>query len=529
MKISGPVQWAAYLALFLLLDWAGYIRPLLGLNITPWNPQPAVAIALLLWAPRRTWLVALGLILADILIHNSPFNWTATLGAGITLTCSYAIIARALGKTLHRAPRLSTRVDLYWLCLIALLGAAVSGVAYVASLTIAGGRPPGLFLEAIFRYWIGDFVGIIIVLPILLIVLDADRRATLAKVVRTRRWWGFVLVSLALFWLIFGQSGHVQARYFYLILLPLVAVSTQFGLAGAALASTCVQTGLIVAVQSTVNPDLTVFELQLLMGSVAVTCLLLGMAVDERQRANNDLRSTLRLAAAGQLTAALAHELGQPLTAINNYARACQLILEDPQPMTPGRVASLRAGLERLGIEVTRAGEIVKRLREFFRSGALTLRPLSPATLLAESVAAMHARAKDLNVVLEHECAADMPDVLMDGVQIQLVVRNLLSNAIEAASKSPQGRVTVRAQLVGGMLSVDVLDNGPGARPIATSTYFQAVASEKVDGMGIGLSICRIIVEAHGGQLVQQDAVGGCFGFSLPGNLIEATRVAHGA
>jgi integral membrane sensor domain MASE1 len=318
----------AYLTLFVLLDWASYIRPFEGMNITPWNPQPALAIALLLAEPRRLWLVWVGLLAAELTVRGIPADWPGTLVATGALALAYGALARALSLRLDRRLPLASIPDLLWFTLICIVGALFSSLVYVGALIAAGQGVAGPTYEAFARYWVGDGVGLIVTLPILLVLIDPMRRAALMASLRSRQWWAIAALTVLMLSAVFVQEQEKHFRFFYLLLLPVVWASARFGLAGAVLEGGLLQAGLMVAVAGARHPDITVFELQVLMAAVTMTGLMLGIAVDERARVSVELRSSLRLAAAGQMAAAIAHELGQPLTALSGYARASQLLVD---------------------------------------------------------------------------------------------------------------------------------------------------------------------------------------------------------
>lgn len=518
---------AAYVAVFLVLDWVSYIRPFQGLNITPWNPQPALAIALLIANPRWLWLVWLSLLTAELAVRGMPSDWFVTLAATTALGLSYAAIARVLQTRLGPAPGLSRLRDLLWFTLVVVAGALVSGTVYVAVLVVGGIGPHDDFLEAVARYWVGDSVGMIVLLPTLLMLLHPVRRASLGATLRRPEAWLIGAVILALVAAVFGRADRDHFRFFYVLFLPVVWASARLGLAGAVLAAGLMQLGLITVVQSAPNADLTVFELQVLMAAVTMTGLMLGVVVDERERAAAELKGSLRLAAAGQMAAALAHELIQPLTALNSYAQATRLITESAAIPDAERLPRLLEVSGRMADDALRASEVVKRLRDFFRSGSTQLRPADLAALAGEVIAAGARRAEALGVRVELDLAADLPRVLMDEVQMAVVLRNLVANGLDAASTGGTPRlVRLRLRERQGWLLAEVLDSGAGVSAARLPTLFEPGTSEKPGGMGVGLSICRAIVEAHGGQLWAEAGRTGHFAFSLPIAEMEGPRDA---
>jgi signal transduction histidine kinase len=515
-----------YLALYVLLDWASYIRPLEGLNITPWNPQPALAIALLLTGGRHLPLVWAGLLAAELIVRGVPADWPATLAATAALALAYAATARALAPRLGRESLLSSVRDLLWFMLVCIGGALFSAVVYVSALAAAGQGPSGPLYGAIARYWIGDGVGLIVTLPIFLVLMEPLRRAALLALLKTRQWWVISLLSLLLLYVVFQQDEENHFRFFYLLLLPTVWASARFGLAGAVLAAGLIQLGLIVAIGFVPHSDVTVFELQVLMAAVTTTGLMLGLVVDERTRLSAELRASLRLAAAGQMAAAVAHELGQPLTALGSYARASQLLVAGPRSLGPAELGQLADVSERIVVETQRAGEVIRRLRDLFRSGSTQLKLVAPAAVIRESIAEQRARAEQAGVHIDDEVGDDLPATSMDPVQIGVVLRNLISNAVHAAASGTGGRVVVEARAGDGELHVEVRDNGPGVSAERMASLFDAAPSDKPGGMGLGLSICRAILDAHGGRLWAEPGAGGRFCFCIP-SANALARIAH--
>lgn len=519
-RTSHRIPWLlglGYILVFLLLDWASYIRPLQGLNITPWNPQPALAIALLLWNRRWLWIVWASLMTAELIVRGTPDDWLVALTSTAALSLVYAAIAHGLTTRLDRSLALATRRDLLWLTCIVVAGALLSGVVYITAISMAGQGPTGSLYEAIARYWIGDAVGLLVLLPMLLVVMDPLRRAALVDALKNRHWWIIAVLTCLLLWTVFGRGEHEHFKFFYLLFVPVVWASARLGVPGAVLASGLTQLGLIIAVQSVPNEDLTVFELQVLMAAITMTGLLLGVAVDERTRAAAELRGSLRLAAAGQMAAALAHELSQPLTALSNYANACQILAADARGLRPEQRDQLIEVTQRMVDDVNRAGMVIKRLRDFFRTGSTHLRAVAPAAMVREALQTHVRRADVLQLRLESNIQEDLPTVWMDPVQIAVVLRNLIENAIDAASATKPGSlVMVRVSVANGELLVEVRDNGPGIDTARLQTLFEAGPSDKPSGMGVGLSICRAIVEAHGGRLWAEPGTGGSFRFTLP-------------
>ncbi|HEU5295755.1 MAG TPA: MASE1 domain-containing protein [Burkholderiaceae bacterium] len=507
----------AFVLVFLALDWVSYIRPFQGLNITPWNPHPALAVALLMWNRRYLWLVWLALVTAELAVRGVPADWLATLAATATLAFAYAAIARALTLRVESTLALATRRDLFWFAGIVIGGSLLAGGLYIATFAAAGHGPSGPLHEAIARFWVGDAVGIVVFLPMCLFLLDGKRRASLVDTLRTREWWLIATLVCSMLFVVFSAEEGDHFKFFYLLFLPAVWASARFGVAGAVLCAALTQGGLIIALQSVPGSDLSVFELQVLMAALALTGLMLGVTVDERERAARELKGSLHLAAAGQMAAALAHELSQPLTALNQYARATRMLAEATDMSDSERLARFALVTAQIGDDAARATDVVRRLRDFFRSGGTQLRLASLAHVIEETVDGSRRRANAQGTAIEKSVEQALPPVLMDPVQIAVVLRNVLANAIDATAQgAAPGQVNVRARMDKDTVLVEVLDNGPGVSKAKLQSLFEAGPSEKPGGMGVGLSICRAIIEAHGGLLWVRPGPSGHFCFTLP-------------
>jgi len=504
----------AFVALYLLLDWLSYIHASNAFGVTPWNPQPALAVALIAFAGQRMIpAVFAAVILSEILVRGAPAPAAATAFAALALTLGYATTAQWLVS--RHGPRLpmSSHADLLRLLAGIAGGTLLTGALFIGTLIASGHAPARSAPEALLQFWIGDGVGLVVTLPLILVLLDPLRREQLRRSLVQRESLLQVAATLAVLWFVLRGPPSEQVKYFYLLFLPVVWFAARHGLAGAALAIGVVQAGIAIEVHGGPYESLTVFELQAEVIALAVTGLFLGMTVDERQRLGEELRRSLHLAAAGRMAAALAHELNQPLTALTSYAAAARRIASGEEvPREP-----LAGALERLVAEAQRAAQVVRRMRDFFRTGSVELKPTrceEVARAVIESTRA-DARARDIGIDLQ---AQEVPVVLADSLQVEIVLRNLVSNALDALASSPAPR-TVRVEIGhdgGPFVAVTVRDNGPGISPEARSRLFEPFATTRSTGMGMGLAIGRAIVEAHGGRLWAEDGPGGCFRFTLP-------------
>lgn len=234
------------------------------------------------------------------------------------------------------------------------------------------------------------------------------------------------------------------------------------------------------------------------------------------QELQAELLHTSRLSAVGTLASALAHELNQPLTAIANYMSASRDLVDD---MKPGTAGMLREALDESGKEALRAGQIVRRLRDFVSKGEMDTQILPLGKLISDATTLGLVGAREKGVSWSIEIGSDIDNVLADRVQIQQVMVNLMRNAIEAMEEAPIKNLSICARSLGReFVEISVADTGHGVPDDLISQLFNPFVSTKIQGMGLGLSICRTIVEAHGGHLsVESDIDGGTiFTFTLP-------------
>lgn len=213
----------------------------------------------------------------------------------------------------------------------------------------------------------------------------------------------------------------------------------------------------------------------------------------------SELIHVSRLSAMGTMASTLAHELNQPLTAIASYGEAAAALLEGPnQP----DMEMLKEVLSEMSQQSLRAGGIVRRLREFVSKGDVAKKIEDLPKVIEEASALALVGAREKGVVTHLEFAPDATPVLIGRVQIQQVLINLMRNAIEAMEDVSNKSLIVRTALLDPItVQVSVSDTGRGIAPEVRENLFTAFNSSKEAGMGLGLSICRTIVEAHGGRI----------------------------
>jgi two-component system, LuxR family, sensor kinase FixL len=252
----------------------------------------------------------------------------------------------------------------------------------------------------------------------------------------------------------------------------------------------------------------------------------IGSCIDitERKRAESEillqrqeLAHVTRVSAMGELAASLAHELNQPLTAILSNAQAAQRFLASDS----ASMEEVREILKDIVDDDNRAGEVIRRIRALVKKEKIEFAPLDLGNVISDVVLLTHSDAILHNIRVVLEINSDLPPVRGDKVQLQQVLLNLLLNAFDALKNSPadERSVAVKAELDGAdMLKVVVRDRGTGLNGDQLDKIFQPFYTTKRDGFGMGLSISRSIVEAHGGRLWAENNKdrGATFNFTLP-------------
>ena len=240
------------------------------------------------------------------------------------------------------------------------------------------------------------------------------------------------------------------------------------------------------------------------------------MAEQELGLQRLQLAHVSRVAAMGQLTSSLAHELNQPLGAILRNAEAAEMVLQDPAP----DLDEVRAILGDIRKDDQRAGGVIDRMRDLMKRREVKMAPLEAGLLAAEVISLVRPEADMRRVELTLDAGPALPTVQGDRVQLQQVLLNLLLNAMDAVgeSRTPKGRVTVRVRAAEDAVEVSVSDNGRGIPADKLPRIFEPFYTSKPNGLGMGLPISKSIVEAHGGRLWAGNIAegGAVFTFSLP-------------
>jgi two-component system sensor kinase FixL len=240
-------------------------------------------------------------------------------------------------------------------------------------------------------------------------------------------------------------------------------------------------------------------------------------AAEEQQRMRHRMARVSHLVTMGEMTAAIAHEINQPLAAISNYALACERLLQAPEP----ELAEVQEAMRQISSQALRAAEIIRRVRHLVRMHA-PRRELTDINKLVEELSVLtKSDAHRHGVQLLLELAGGLPMVEIDGIQIQQVLVNLIHNAVEslAASGGAEKRIVVRTrQSAAGEVEISVADSGSGVDPAIVGRMFDPFCTTKEQGTGLGLAISKSIVGSHRGHIEYRPNAprGACFLVTLP-------------
>jgi two-component system, LuxR family, sensor kinase FixL len=499
-----------YLAGYVFLDWLSDVHPIANVNITPWNPPTGLTFAfiLLFGLPFLPWL-AVAPVLSDAVVRGPTLPLGAELAQALIIGGGYAAaMAFLLSKRIQFDPSLATPRSLLLLLVTTVVSTAAVTVAYVGMLVAFDVLSLVEAPRAALRFWVGEAIGVTVLTPFLLIV-------------GTRGWvlkfsWelaGLLIVTLAALAAVFGFADTYRFQIFYIFFLPIAWTAVRFGLEGVSAALVIAQLGLMIAAHFAEPDAANVTAYQALLVVLAITGLAVGALVNEQQRIQRHLRlnqqaldRALRVSTMGEFAAALAHEINQPLTAIANYARVAS---------TAQDAAVASQASEKMISQVERAAKVVQRLRDFIQLGRSEAGPIAIAQLLEEALTYCHAEPVSVELNVE----ANLPLVHADGLQLQQVIVNLVRNAVEAiaGAKRRDGSVVIDALRDGSnAILIRVRDNGPGFDPDLIDRASFPFTTSKEDGLGLGLSLARSIIEAHGGRLtISSTSSGATVSFTL--------------
>jgi two-component system sensor kinase FixL len=508
-----PLVALALVVSYVALEWLGFMHEHDGVPVTPWSPGHGLMLAaIIVGGPAYGVVFLVGVLLAEVIVLRTTLPLPLVLLIAVIIASTYTAAATMARPHLrHWHDEFRTR-DILVLVATALAGSVIVSVLLCVALLSVNRFDLGDIGPTAVPLVLGDLIGIVVVTPLLLRAYVMRQRLLSPS---PRILLELTLLTLALLPMLVLATwpGLERPSLFYLLFLPIVVAAVRAGIDGA-----CVALGLaqliLVALLHLHDVDLNRFtEYQILMLVLTLTGLVVGALVSERNRADAAARvasqrsqvmqaeaaRAARLHLVSGMTAALAHEINQPMTAARALARTVQERLRAPEPDRERVQANVASMIE----QIDHAGAVVSNMREFLRRGEPHVSTLEVPATLRDALALARPMAAMRQVRLELELQEPLPRVWADRVQIQQVVINLISNSIEAIAETGRadGAVLVSAARTGNDVELTVRDNGGGVAPEQAQVLFDPLSTTRPDGIGLGLSICKTIVENHGGRI----------------------------
>ena len=483
---------------------------------TLWPPNALLAAALLL-APTHAWwwllAAALPAHLAAELQSGVP---TAMVLGWYFSNCSEALIGAGLVRALVPGPlRLDTLRSAGIFLASAVLAAPLLSSFIDAGLVRLIGWGESGYWDLVRTRLFSNVLAELTIVP-LIVAWAAFLASPPREVPRTRYaevaalFGGLLLVCVLVFDL--PQRGSSVSPVLYYAPLPfLVWTAVRFGVTGTASALWLMTVSTIWGAVHGLGPFVgeepraIALEMQLFLIAAAVTVLLLAVSYEERLRMEREsleqrkqLTHLSRVAVLGALSGGIAHELNQPLTAILSNAQAAQHFIAN-KTVEPALLSEI---LQDIIVADKRAGDVINGLRALFKRGEVLLESVDLNPLVREVVTFVQGDFTTRGIQLQLRLAERLPEVRGDRIQLQQLLLNLMMNAAEAMKAcAPEERIlTVQTLATAGRVHVNVVDRGPGFK-VPPETLFQAFYTTKAQGLGLGLSISKSIVAAHGGRL----------------------------
>ncbi|MBI3705031.1 MAG: MASE1 domain-containing protein, partial [Rhizobiales bacterium] len=415
-------------------------------------------------------------------------------------------------------PAITSMRDLIVLIGVAAISAAFVATSYVGVLVAANLVSASDFTRAALQYWIGDIIGIAVVSPFVLILLTRGRALKVSGETVLQ-----IVAILAALAFVFAYAEQHHFQLFYILFLPIIWMAVRGGLEFVTIGILVTQIGLIVSAQFLPKENIDVTAFQALMLVLTMTALAAGAVVTEQRRTEFQLRlhqdslsRLARLGSMGELAAMIAHEVNQPLMAAGTYTR----LVADSLRSGGKDDGSAVETAEKAATQVQRAAEVVRRLRALIRLDQSGRAPTSVDRIVRETLELCRPELDRQGVTAQVTLASNLPAVMVDLLQIEQVLLNVLRNSTEAMEEAGHtgGTITIAAGTAEpDKVKIEVRDTGPGFLPEFAAGEVPPLSSNKPEGFGLGLSLCRSIIESHGGRLTVGGSPGGAVvSFTLP-------------
>lgn len=505
-----------FLAAYVALDYVSYVKPYRDIGITPWNPPAGLAIAaVFLESMPIVPFVLIAPFVADAVVRQIPLPLAADLIGSLLIGSTYVAAGLGLQRIADFDPRFRSVRDVLTMVAVAASTAILAAGILVVIFLATGLLMRDEVLIVMWRSTVGDMIGILTVVPMVLLWRTYQPWPALDP------WMPLQLLAiLGALVIVFGYQDATAFQLFYLLFLPVLWVALSYGPPGAVTALAAVQIGIVIGAEIRFGADPGFSALQVLMTSLAITGLIVGAIVAEREDAAARLRDqqsalnrTFRIRSAGEIAATIAHEMKQPLTALSTYSGIASKALRD------GDAALATRAIGKVESESKRAASVLTNIRDLLRQGALDKSSVDLEAAFAQISELLRGDLAKRGIGLSFTVDDAVPPIVADPIQLQQALHNLVVNGAEAIeSVGRQGRVTVNAVRTGDSnIRIDVSDDGPGFPPAYDITDPPPFTSTKAEGSGIGLTVVRSIAEAHGGNFsIKSSARGASVSLNLP-------------
>jgi signal transduction histidine kinase len=463
-----------------------------------------------------------------------PFVFVAPvlgdLAVGLALPAPFEAAAATLIGTVYgaaalflRHPRqhfdrsLQSMAALFQLTFTTAVSAAVVALGYSVIMVASGMLPLAGFVPMAASYWVGDMIGIMVMVPPVIVLWNRRYGAWLSAT--TLRQVTTILVMLTLCYLSWWIE-HVPV--FYPLFVPIVWMALSNGFDSVVLGILVAQLAFVLGFHSVIDEVAMYPTLQGLMLVLDLTGLFAGSLVTERRRTEavlqlhqESLARLGRLGSVGELAAAIAHEVNQPLMAAGTYTR----LVDDAIRSGHGNAETTAETARKAAAQVERAALVVRRLRALVRLDRSNRAAWGVDQIVRETAALCRPDLERAGVRIVDLVTAGQPAAMVDKLQIEQALLNLVRNSIEAiaATGARGGTITITARPADDFVEVGVHDSGPGFPPERAADPFLPLSSTKNEGLGVGLSLARSLIEAHGGRIwLDRDAQGAAMHFTLP-------------
>ena len=516
---------AGYLVVYVLFDWISTIEhnPFATYS---WNPNSGASFAaIVIFGPRMLPFLFVAPLLGDLAVPQFPLPLSFEFAATVLIGGTYGAAGVFLLHPVRNFDRtLQSMSSLILLTFTVLASTALVAVGFIGLVVAAGLLQTADLAPAAAVYWVGDMIGIMVVTPV-------------AMVLWTRRYGVWVsaealpqlaaIIAAAVLAYVYWTLEHVA--FFYILFVPVVWMAVRTGIEGVCLGILTTQLCFILGFHAFPDEIAEMPKMQALMLVLAFTGLFAGGLVTERRRTEAVLRlhqeslaRLARLGSVGELAAAVAHELNQPLMAAGTYTR----LVDDAIRSGNGNTEATANTARKAAAQVERAAAVVRRLRALVRLDRSNRVACRVDRIVRETIDLCQPDLDRLGVKVQQAIAAGLPPVNVDVLQIEQALLNLLRNSIDAigevgqqvGKETGQATIAIEAALADpDFVEVAVYDSGPGFAPDRAANAFLPLSSTKKEGLGIGLSLCRSLIEAHGGRIwLDTNAAGAAIHFTLP-------------